>query len=272
MLVLEDQAVKAGQVLVQLVEDDAKLALAKAEAALAQRQAELRAAQANYGVRGVPARASHAQEQSPRGVTTNPATQPDDPLADEASAIALARSRRLDLLAAQWTLKAQAHALRGARLGALPEVSVGAGVERDALGPDTMTSAGPAVNMTLPIFDRNQARTARARAELAKAQADAEAADQLAVRQVRQAFTAARAAREQLRTYTARIVPLAQKNLQQAQDAFGAAEVDLLEVLSAERTLTQSRLDMARQTLDLDIARSELARATGGLLTDLAQP
>lgn len=232
--------------------------------------------------RSVPARASDADEETPRGATTNaqtprgaaanPATQPADPLATEGSAIALARSRRLDLLAAQWTLKAQAHALRGAKLGALPEVSVGAGIERDSTGMDTMTIAGPAVTMTLPIFDRSQARTARARAELAKARSDAEAADQLAVRQVRQAFIATQAARQQLHTYAARIVPLAQKNLQQAQDAFGAAEVDLLEVLSAERTLTQSRLDMARQSLDLDIARSELARATGGLLTDLSAP
>ncbi len=50
VLVLEDQAVTSGQVLVRLVEDDARLALAKAEAALALRRAELRAAQANLGV------------------------------------------------------------------------------------------------------------------------------------------------------------------------------------------------------------------------------
>ncbi|HOD81903.1 MAG TPA: TolC family protein [Phycisphaerae bacterium] len=199
-------------------------------------------------------------------------TSRHDSLADEPSAVALARSRRLDLLAARWTLQAQAHALRGAKLGALPEVSLGAGVERDTTGMGTMTAAGPGVNMTLPIFDRNQARIARARAELAKAQADAETADQLAVRQVRQAFTAAQAACEQLLTYADRVLPLAEKNLQQAQDAFNAAEVDLLEVLSAERTLTQSRLEMTRQNLDMDIARSELARATGGLLSDLSGP
>ncbi|OQB83164.1 MAG: Macrolide export protein MacA [Planctomycetes bacterium ADurb.Bin126] len=57
VLVLEDQAVKSGQVLVRLVQDDARLALVKAEAALTQRQAELRAAQANLGAPASPSSA-----------------------------------------------------------------------------------------------------------------------------------------------------------------------------------------------------------------------
>jgi RND family efflux transporter MFP subunit len=45
VLVLEGQGVKAGEVVVRLVDDDAKLALARAEAELAQREATRRAAQ-----------------------------------------------------------------------------------------------------------------------------------------------------------------------------------------------------------------------------------
>jgi len=49
VLVLEGQAVKAGQVLVRLVDDDARLALAQAEASLRQREAELALASAALG-------------------------------------------------------------------------------------------------------------------------------------------------------------------------------------------------------------------------------
>ncbi len=48
VLVLEGQTVKAGDVVARLVDDDAKLALARAEAELKQREATLRAAQQNW--------------------------------------------------------------------------------------------------------------------------------------------------------------------------------------------------------------------------------
>ena len=48
MLALEGQVVKAGDVVVRLIDDDAKLALAKAEAQLAEKQAALEAAQRQW--------------------------------------------------------------------------------------------------------------------------------------------------------------------------------------------------------------------------------
>src|SRR5687768_4070669 len=48
MLALEGQPVKAGQVVARLVDDDAKLALARAEAELAEKQATLDAAQRQW--------------------------------------------------------------------------------------------------------------------------------------------------------------------------------------------------------------------------------
>jgi RND family efflux transporter MFP subunit len=48
VLALEGQTIKAGQVVARLVDDDAKLALARAEAELAEKQARLEAAQRNW--------------------------------------------------------------------------------------------------------------------------------------------------------------------------------------------------------------------------------
>lgn len=80
----------------------------------------------------------------------------------------LAMSQRLDVAAAKQEIEVAAAQLgltRRSRL--IPEIDVGAHFERE---PDGTRTAGPSVELPVPIFDQGQAATARGRSVLRQAQ------------------------------------------------------------------------------------------------------
>lgn len=184
----------------------------------------------------------------------------------EDAALLLARERRLDLLAARWTLEEKTRGLNVARLGLLPETRIGVGYERDASGGRTANMVGPALMVAPPIFNWNQGRIAAAEASLEKARSSAAALEQKAIREVRQAWQELDTARRQLETCERELMPLAELTLAQVRSAFEAGEADLVEILMAERDRIEVLLVWADQRLGEDLARIDLLRACGGRL------
>ena len=148
------------------------------------------------------------------------------------------------------------------RRNAIPDVTVGAGVRRfSEAGGDTAFVLG--LSVPLPIFDRNQGNILRAGAELSRAEADAErgrlyldAALADAERRLDQAWRAAELLR---RT----ILPAAQEAAGFAREGYAAGKFSLLEVLDAQRTLSDAREQLNGALLEVQQVRADIARLRG---------
>ncbi|MBM4039057.1 MAG: TolC family protein [Planctomycetes bacterium] len=194
------------------------------------------------------------------------AAQCRDPLPPESDLVTLALAQRLDVQAGRWAVRVRQGNLRQARLGALPELSAGGNWEREGKGSAAMDKLGPAVTVTVPIFDQNQARAASARAGIDRAVARLRLVEQQAVREVRQALQEAHTAEQQRQVYAKELVPLAERNLRDTGVTFDAGQVDVLDVLESQRSLLAAQVAEAELAMEAELARIGLWRACGGLL------
>lgn len=144
----------------------------------------------------------------------------------------------------------------------VPDVTVYAGAGYDAGSNDTFGTVQ--VSVPLPLWDRNQGNRRRALADLNEAsnrlrQKELDLGERLAV-QV-QAYETARLQSERIRR---EIVPRAEETLRLTRDAFEAGETSFLQLLTAQRTLFEARLD----ELEFRRQAAETAARIGGNLLE----
>jgi outer membrane protein, heavy metal efflux system len=186
-----------------------------------------------------------------------------DSAADEARAMEAARQQRLDLLAAGWAVEAARRKVAEAR-GSTWDVAAGVEGQRDSMGDEPgMTVVGPSVNVAVPVFDMGSARVAKARAEFEQAKAREQMLAHSVIREVRAAHAGLAVAEAQVRLHREEILPLAEKNVTQAQAGFDTGELDLGEVLMARRSLAMSHMKFLEHQRDEAVARAKLRRSTG---------
>jgi len=101
---------------------------------------------------------------------------------DEAGAITLAGSQRLDVAAARSIVEALQADLSVEEKSRLNDFGLGADFERDV---DGAKSIGPVIEVGIPIFDTNAAQIAKAGSLARTALAKYEASSQRAVREAR---------------------------------------------------------------------------------------
>lgn len=128
-------------------------------------------------------------------------------------------------------------------------------------GGDTAFLLG--LSVPLPVFDRNQGNILRAGAELGRAEAEAERgrlyldvalAD--AGRRLEQAWRAADALRRIA-------LPAAREAAAAAREGYAAGKFSLLEVLDAQRALTELREQINAALLEVQQLRADIARLDG---------
>lgn len=228
---------------------------------------------------------------------------------DEAALLARAADERLDLQAADWRVAAAAERLHMERLAALPETKLGFTFERaparrasvnrlgarvanaaaqglvngieGSMPPGTLMpivdeprelkwTAGPMLDIELPIFDQNQAQIAKAASEYRQRAAELEARVQEAIAAVRQALLAARSADEQARLYRDEILPAVRRNIDVAQESYAAGRESLAVFLQAQEDLILARRRELEFKRDALIWRAELVRQIGGAPLEMA--
>jgi cobalt-zinc-cadmium efflux system outer membrane protein len=148
------------------------------------------------------------------------------------------------------------------RRNAVPDVVALGGVRRfREAGGDNAFVVGLAV--PLPVFDRNQGKILRAGAEVNRAEADAErgrlyldAALADSQRRLDQAWRAADSLR---RT----VLPAAQEAAGFAREGYAAGKFSLLEVLDAQRALSDVREQLNAALLEVQQVRADIARLRG---------
>lgn len=195
-----------------------------------------------------------------------PAQLPDLPASEVelARLEAMAVERRLDLAALRQELDALRYERDTARTARwLPGLAAGVSGERD---PDGEWQVGPAVSLSLPLFDRRQGELARIDAQSAAARdrlADLAVAIRAEVRAARARLLAAREIAIHLRD---RLVPLREEIVRLTQQQYDFMLVGAFQLLDAKQSELQTYRDYAESVRDYWLAHNELRRAVGGPL------
>lgn len=181
--------------------------------------------------------------------------EPDEPLP------------RSDVLAARAAVEAAEAQLAWQRAAAVPPVAVGAFVERE----DGTLSAGPALSVTLPVFDRNQVGRASALGQLAVAEAEAEAVEARAETERVTAADRLAEARATIEMLGGDLEAEARAALDSIEAGYRAGELDLAtavllqtEVLEGLRATVLLQRRLAEARLDLLLALEDDALLAGG--------
>jgi cobalt-zinc-cadmium efflux system outer membrane protein len=137
--------------------------------------------------------------------------------------------------------------------------------------------AGPGLELTLPIFHRNEGSIARAEAEIERSLSHLDTVRSGVALEVREAHARYVQAREQLAIWQEQILPPAEEALHQAEKSFEAGDAPLLVVLESTRQLIEARARAVEAEANIRRAWAELERSVGRRLSvetgaSLSQP
>ncbi len=178
---------------------------------------------------------------------------------DVGELVTRARSRRLELLAADAAVDEARAALAREDADAWKVVDAGVDVERS-----DATEVGPAFEIEIPIFDQNQARIARATFVLRQAEERLAHGLDAAALEIQDGISRLRAARALRAHYESQVIADRSRGLDLARESFRAGKTAFLSVLEAERRLVAARAGLvdaarieARSLVDLEHAIGE---------------
>jgi cobalt-zinc-cadmium efflux system outer membrane protein len=128
-------------------------------------------------------------------------------------------------------------------------------------GKESVIQGG--LSVPLPFFDRNQAKIAIARIEIRRAEflIDSQWNDLLL--RLSQSHHDLLEAQARVVSYEEKILPSAQKAMEQTGEGYRQGKFSYLDVLDAERTLVEARAAYSDALLDLNTAASELEKLLG---------
>jgi len=163
--------------------------------------------------------------------------------------------------AATSRIEAAQAALREARAERVPDLGVFASYGRTRPTGESFIEAG--VSVPIPLFNRNQGSIAERGALLAQAEAQARIVEanfnaKLAAGRARHL-----AVRAELRALDEQILPAARRGLAQAQEGYRVGRLPFLELIDAQRTLSNVKLRNLQLRRDLVIAEAELSSLAG---------
>lgn len=130
---------------------------------------------------------------------------------------------------------------------------------------------GPAFNLTLPLFDQNQAQIAKARFAYDQSVLQLDALKKAIIQAVRQGVDAAQTARKIADYFHEKMLPQAQSNLDLSRQSYQAGRASLIVLLDAQRILLTTRRDAVVADRESAITRAELERLTARPLATLLE-
>jgi len=130
---------------------------------------------------------------------------------------------------------------------------------------------GPAFNLTLPLFDQNQAQIAKARFAYQQSALQLDALERTVIQAVRQGVDAAQTARSVAEYFHDKLLPQAQANLDLSRQSYQAGRASLIVLLDAQRILLATRRDAVVADRESAITRAELERLTARPISTLLE-
>lgn len=149
-----------------------------------------------------------------------------------------------------------------------PEIE-SAGQRRIERSQEIESIVGPSLEMSLPIFDQNQAQIAKAQFRARELQERYREVEQRIVETVRTALKQRRLAQDRVRVFRESLLPLQASNLDLSETAYRAGRESILTVLLAQESLIRTRLGHAAALRDLEISTANLERQLAGRLLEL---
>lgn len=180
---------------------------------------------------------------------------------DEAELIELARSRRLDLAAVHREVEALERLLPVSRLAEIGDLEAGYHVERE---PEGARTAGPALEVPLPVFNRGRAGRARTEAELVRARQQESLLEGALASEMRSARNRVIAARARVEYYRDVVLPRRRRIVELTLLEHNAMAAGVFQLLQAKQSETEGRREFIAAQRDYWMARSEQDRAASG--------
>ena len=177
----------------------------------------------------------------------------------ETAWVSAALANRPEVRARRWELAAAGDDAALAAWDPFKGSDVGAEAERDV-----DWSAGPSITTPLPLFDWGQASRAKARAAQVQARHELTKERRRVVEETRAAYATLVNSQAALARVRAELVPLQDRQRQQAEDLYRAGESDLTALLVAEENVQDAREKAVLLQETADTAMIKLRRAVGG--------
>ena len=236
--------------------EGARYAALRAEAALVRRTAHAALA----ALVGVPADSLVLP-----GLTPPESLPPASAALSRDSILALALRRRPELVGAERQAAAALADTRavGRERIPVPIASAGWKSERAATGGARLDGFVAGVSLPLPFWDRRGGAVAAAEADARRRAAEADAVRRRVVREAEEAYTALRAAEEEVGHLGPALGAEAAMALQAAEIAYTEGEIPLVEWLDAVRAYHEAESMFATLRAELQVRRAALERATG---------
>ncbi|WP_231740966.1 TolC family protein [Thalassoglobus neptunius] len=146
----------------------------------------------------------------------------------------------------------------------VPNVTTQLGVGYDGGTDNTFAMVG--VSVPIPIWNRNEGNINRARAEISAASNNIQRLQLDLEQRLADATGRYRIARQRVHKLQESIIPRAEKTLEFSRQAFTAGETSFLELLTVQRTLSQTRLSRLDAIEQAQTAASEI----DGMLVSLS--
>jgi cobalt-zinc-cadmium efflux system outer membrane protein len=200
---------------------------------------------------------------------TDPLPEPPALECEPEALVLRARAARLDLRAFEAALVGLEAQVRLEERRAFGDVAAGVSLERPADSGDELV--GPALDLTLPLFDQNQAQVARAGFKLEQMVRLREAAVVFVAQDVRSGADRLNTASRNLAFYRAEVLPQAELSLALASESHAAGRTSLLTLLEVQRQLLEARRGQVVLRLEAAAALAELERAVGAPLPGTAE-
>ncbi len=184
-----------------------------------------------------------------------------DPSVEDLEAIAL--ESRFDLRAAHKGVDAARSEVSYRKWFFIPSLELGVDAERDF---DHEWAVGPAIQLSLPLFDRGQGGVERAKAMLRQAEYGAEAIENNVRHDVRAAHRRLEAARDAVEIYRNSVLPTRERIVAESQKHYNFMLIGAVTLLQAKRDEIDAYSGYIETVRDYWMARSELERAAGARL------
>ncbi len=153
------------------------------------------------------------------------------------------------------------------RAKGLRDIKVGAGVRR--LNEDDSVAVVASVSVPLQLFDKNTGAVAAAERRVLKAEQEQSAARTQLIGALVEALGALRVAATQLSALESEILPAAERAFDRTQIGFDEGRFDILNVLDAQRTAFEARLERVNAQAEYEKARVRVEALIGRDLNGL---
>lgn len=143
----------------------------------------------------------------------------------------------------------------------LPDISVSAGYRRFSEFDENSVIFG--VSVPIPLFDRNQGGLLESRLLLTKAEEERRAAEARAQSGLGEAHKALSIAYAEAMAFKEKTLPLAQSAFEGTNEGYRAGKFGYLDILDAQRTLFDVRLQYLRALTEYHLAVADVEQLTG---------